>query len=228
MIIAFEGIDGAGKTTTAPLVVAALNKRGLSAVSMDKRSMTVKSAFARQQLDALAARLWGVTHDSRLNAVGELHWVYLNAAFFAGTHHALSVELDHDAIVVIDNWINKFVARIASNGEFKLDELMKLIEPLPQPDMVFMLDVRPRLAAARKLSASDAESGALRSCADADFETYQTIVRAHLLTMAEHLGWTVITPRERTAEQVALEVADLVAAESYKGHLCMGGDSGRG
>ncbi|MFJ6392829.1 dTMP kinase [Streptomyces sp. NPDC091972] len=208
MIIALEGIDGAGKTTTAALVAQQLTEHGHSVVSTSKRNTAVREPFAREQLQALAERLWGVPHDARLNAVGSLHWVFLNASYFAATHYALSAELGVRRIAVMDNWINKLVARMASNGEFKLDELLQMLAPLPQPDLVVMLDVSPEAAAGRR-EFSDAERGLLAS-ADSTFETFQAIVRDNLLLMADHYHWDVITPGEATADEVASEVVRLV------------------
>ncbi|MFD5478818.1 dTMP kinase [Streptomyces hawaiiensis] len=208
MIIALEGIDGAGKTTTAALAAEKLTALGYSVVSTSKRDTAVREPFAREQLQALAERLWGVPHDSRLNAVGSLHWVFLNASYFAATHHALSEELGTKQIAVMDNWINKLVARMASNGEFELDELLRMLAPLPQPDLVVMLDVPPSVAASRR-EFSDAERGLLTS-ADNTFETFQSTVRSNLLRMADHYKWDLLVPGDSTPDEVALDVVRLV------------------
>jgi thymidylate kinase len=211
VLIAFEGIDGAGKTTTAPLVAAKLAESGLSVIQATKRASGVQSPFASEQLDALAKRLWGVPHDARLDELGTLHWIYLNAAFFAGTHFALTAEHGPDTVVVFDNWINKFLARVTSSGEFKLDEVIDILRPLPQPDLVFFLDVPPDVAAARKEGASDLERGFLHD-GRRDFVGYQTIVRQGLVVLADRLRWTVIEPVGRTADEVADDVAGRVRA----------------
>jgi thymidylate kinase len=75
VIIAFEGIDGSGKTTLAPRVAAELDGRGYSAVATTKRESIVQAGFAREQVEALAARLWGTAHEVCLNSVVPLHSV---------------------------------------------------------------------------------------------------------------------------------------------------------
>lgn len=185
-----------------------LTALGYSVVSTSKRDTAVREPFAREQLQALAERLWGVPHDSRLNAVGSLHWVFLNASYFAATHHALSEELGAKQIAVMDNWINKLVARMASNGEFELDELLRMLAPLPQPDLVVMLDVPPSVAASRR-EFSDAERGLLTS-ADNTFETFQSTVRSNLFRMADHYKWDLLVPGDSTPDEVALDVVRLV------------------
>jgi len=210
VLVALEGIDGSGKTTTVPIVAARLREKGYSAVEAEKRTSIVRQGFAREQLDAVAARLWSVPHDARLGSLGTLHWVYLNAAYFAGTHYALAEELGPRDIVVFDNWINKFVARIASNGEMPLDEALDAIALLPKPDCVFLLDVDPATVASRR-QFSDLERGALRD-GSLDFAAYQSEVRENLIRMAKRFDWVVVTPGDRTVDEVAEELADLIAA----------------
>ncbi|MEU6997290.1 hypothetical protein [Nonomuraea sp. NPDC046570] len=210
MLIAFEGIDGAGKTTTAPLVAARLSDLGYTVTEATKRTFTAKSPFAQEQLQAVADRLWRVPHDDRLDSLGTLHWIYLNAAFFAGAHHALSEDLGPGEIAVFDNWINKFVARITGNGKFKLDDALQTLHLLPQPDMVFVLDVPPATAVTRK-EFSHLERGTLHD-GRLDFVGFQSVVRDSLLHMADHFDWTVVAPLDRSAAEVADEIAQLVHA----------------
>jgi thymidylate kinase len=225
VIIALEGIDGSGKTTTAALVAQKLTACGHSVISTSKRNPAVREPFAREQLHALAERLWGIPHDARMNTVGSLHWVFLNAAYFAATHHALTAELGMRRIAMMDNWINKLLARMASNGEFKLDELLHLLGPLPQPDLVVMLDVAPKVAASRR-QFSDAERGLLAST-DNTFESFQTTVRDNLLRMADHYHWDVITPGDATADEVADEVVHLIEGQLPAESECDGDSQAR-
>jgi thymidylate kinase len=225
LLIAFEGIDGAGKTTTASLLAASLASSGYSASEANKREPRVTSPFAKEQLRALADRLWGIPHDDRLESLGDLHWIYLNAAYFAGIHYSMSAELGPRGVIILDSWINKFVARVTTNGRFKIDEVLAILDPLPQPDMVFLLDVPPATADRRKSFVTDLERGSLGG-GHRDFETYQAIIRKALLLMADRFGWTVISPGDRSAAQVAAEVAHVVRARldsrrwaaSGKGH----------
>lgn len=210
MLIAFEGIDGAGKTTTTPLVAAKLAELGYEVREATKRNPGIVEEFPREQVAAIGERLWGVPHDERLNSVGSLHWVYLNAAYFAATHHSLSAELGDNGIAVFDNWINKFVARVVTGTtEFDLEQVLQMLQALPQPDMVFFLDVDPKTAASRKQRVSKLERGVLHD-GDHDFAGFQTIIRSRLLHMATRFDWITVTPEDRTADEVAEEVAQKV------------------
>lgn len=212
MFIAFEGIDGSGKTTVAGLLVDVLSRRGMMATQLRKRVPDIGPPFARAQLSALAERLWGIPHDDTIGQVGNLHWIYLNAAYFAGLRTAVASAGAPGEVVVIDNWINKFVARVSTNGEFTLDEVRALVRPVPQPDLVFLLDVPPSVAAARKPVPTALERGVLVR-PDKDFVTYQATVRAALLRMAADSAWTIIDGGERPAADIADEIADLVLAK---------------
>ncbi|NSC25225.1 hypothetical protein FM076_30375 [Streptomyces albus subsp. chlorinus] len=208
MLIAFEGIDGAGKTTAVPLLVTRLVEKGHKARALLKRSPVVEPAFAEEQLTALAERLWGVPHDSRIASLGSAHWVYLNAAYFAGLRQAVATGEEH-GVVVTDSWINKFVARVVTNGDLGLEDVLGALRLVRQPDLVVLLDVEPRTASARKESTTVLERGSLASAED-DFVGYQAVVRTTLLSLAERAGWRVVATGERTAEEVADEVAALV------------------
>lgn len=211
MLIAFEGIDGAGKTTVASLLAAELSASGFKVIEATKRQPGVSAPFAREQLQALAARLWGIPHDQRLGQLGSLHFIYLNAAYFAGVHHALAEEVraGNADMVIFDNWIHKFAARVATNGQYQLDEVLCITERVPQPDIVFLLDVTPEVAAGRKPCASELERGSLGDGAR-DFSSYQTLIRDLLSRMATRFGWPVVPAGSKPAGQLATEVAQVV------------------
>lgn len=211
MLVAFEGIDGAGKTTTAALVVPRLASLGFRVLGAEKRSPGVRTEFAAEHLGVLADRLWGVPHDDRLKSLGSLHWIYLNAAYFAGVHHCLSRDSSGLDVVVFDSWINKFVTRAATNGEFTLPEIIEVLAALPRPDLVFMLDVSPKVAAGRKPAATVLERRPLGG-RDEDFVAYQSVIRSSLLSLADEFGWTMIHAEDRSAAQVADAVVDVIAA----------------
>lgn len=209
MIVAFEGIDGAGKTTTAPLVAAKLRKLGFKATFSAKRRPGVNDPFADEQLTALSDRLWGVPHDARLDALGTPHWIYLNAAYFAGTHHTLSQQIAPREVVIFDNWINKFLVRICSSGAYALDDVVDVLRYVPQPDMVVLFDVSPALAAERKHSPSKLESGILYN-GRVNFVGFQNIVRDSLLYLARRYDWPVLAPGEMSPDELAENVVELI------------------
>ncbi|WP_020391209.1 dTMP kinase [Kribbella catacumbae] len=206
MLITFEGVDGSGKTTTASLVAGRLTSAGVPTRLMAKRTPLLQDEFARVQLTALARQIWGRPKNAPLVDLGPDYWLHLNAAYFAGLHRALTTELGSAGVAVYDNWIHKFVARIATGDDLPLDRALTVLDALPRPDRVFLLDVPPAVAAARKPVITLAERGGLQP-GDWTFESFQSAVRSNLLRMADHLGWTVIVPGQRTPDEIADEVA---------------------
>jgi thymidylate kinase len=217
MIVAFEGIDGAGKTTTGPLVAAKLRDWGVPATFSAKRAPGISDPFARQQLGELSDCLWGVPHDARLDLLGTPYWIYLNAAFFAGAHYTLSQQMAPGDIVIFDNWINKFIARICSNAQYQLADVLRVLSFVPQPDMIILLDVPPALAAERKVSASELERGILHD-GRLDFIAYQNIIRDTLLNLARRYGWAVVVPGKMSPGELAEQVAVLIRARLADGY----------
>lgn len=210
MLIAFEGIDGSGKTTTAGLLVDVLGASGVPALHIDKQRPPVQPGYAADHLRVLADRLWGASRNAPIHQLGELHWIYLNAAYFSALSAAvIAPAIRSGRTVVVDSWINKFVARVSTNGERTVDEVLTLLGPVPQPDMVFLLDVAPATAAARRADFNQAERGPLGS-RQGDFVSYQAGVRRVLLDLADSLDWVVAEPGDRTPIELARYLADFV------------------
>lgn len=217
MIVAFEGIDGAGKTTLAPLVATILRSQGIAAQFARKRAPVISDGFAGEQLRLLAERLWGIPHDARLGSLGTRYWIYLNAAYFSGLHTALSRQEPADVVIIVDNWINKFVARVAAEGQFSGAELESVLTLVPRPDLIVLLDVDPAVAAQRKLTPSELEQGVLFN-GELDFVGYQRLVRAHLLAQAKRQGWPVVSAGARRCDDIAAEAVRLIHNDLLKGH----------
>jgi Thymidylate kinase len=214
VFVAFEGIDGSGKTTTAAALVRELHKRGISAIAVDKRRPELPAGYAHEHLAVLADRLWTTSVGAPIHVLGELHWIYLNAAYFCALWQTtVAPAANQGHVVVVDNWINKFAVRVSTNGQHALGEVLKLINEVPKPDQVFFLDVEPVIAAARRSHFSAHEQGSLRDAfaERRDFVAYQTDVRAMLASLADHCGWHRIAPGTRPAGEVASEIADVIS-----------------
>jgi dTMP kinase len=210
LLIACEGIDGSGKTTTAGHLTEALRAEGVDTLHIDRHRPPAPPGYVRDQLHAIADRLWLASPGAPIHELGELHWAYLTGAYFSALCEAVvRPATERGQTVVVDGWFYKFVARVSTNGTRTVDEVLALLDPVPTPDLVFLFDVPPATAATRRESFHDMERGPLGSTAG-DFVSYQADVRRVLLDLARAGGWVVVEPADQTPERLARHLADRV------------------
>ena len=136
VLVVFEGIDGAGKTTQATLLASRLRAAGVRVVSTKEPTSGVHGA----RLRASAA-------TGRLAPAEEL------AAFEADRreHVALVIapSLAEGAVVLVDRYYFSTAAYQGARG-FDPDDIMARNETFaPQPDLLVLLDIPLRVAMQR-------------------------------------------------------------------------------
>lgn len=136
VLVAFEGIDGAGKTTQATLLVSALQQAGESVVS--SKEPTNGSWGKRIRDSALKER-----HSPR----EELKYFIRDRE--QHTANVIQPALDKDQIVVLDRYYYSTIAYQGVRG-FPVVPLHKMMKDrFIIPDVVFLLDIDPRLSVYR-------------------------------------------------------------------------------
>jgi dTMP kinase len=205
--VAFEGIDGSGKTTAARGLAALLRAEGLPALLVERGRVRAADRYADEQLRALSDRLWRASRDAPLDRLGELHWILLTASYYAALETTvIRPALDAGMIVVADGWFHKFALRVASNGARPLDEVLSYFRDVRCPDVVVLLDVPPETAAGRLGEFTTGEVGFHShgtAAGDVAFVDYQRGIRAGLLELARIRGWRVLDGAALTSESVA-------------------------
>jgi dTMP kinase len=135
LLIAFEGPDGAGKTTQRKLFKTWLKSEGHRVVTSKWNS----SPLIRPLIES----------RKKLHALSPLEFSLLHAADF---RHRLHTEilpaLWEGRIVLADRFLFTGLARDAARG-LELDWLLHAYSPLFWPDMVFYFSVSPGTSAAR-------------------------------------------------------------------------------
>lgn len=160
LFVCLEGIDGAGKTTAVRHVVEALGSRGIPAVVFDKKITQFGSDYVRRHASELRALIWGHPADDPYLELGDMHWVYLQAAWYsAAAHCAVRPLLEAGQVVVTDTWTYKFLAKLAMRPHVDLGAAAAVFDGLPQPDLVVRLDLDPVAAADRKAAFGISEAG---------------------------------------------------------------------
>ncbi|SDJ46514.1 Thymidylate kinase [Lentzea albidocapillata subsp. violacea] len=222
VFVALEGIDGAGKSSTATAVADRLRGRGRTVRLVRHNAAAPDDPFVAEYLDGLRA-LQQMSLRGPYFRLGDPHWVLIRASYYALVDRCvITPALERGHVVVADGWFHKFVARIAAGGvrargDFdRPEQILPLFAPVRRPDRVFLLDTPVTTAAARRMA--DVNPGELgpqhaqTSTPEAAFVTYQSAVRGHLLSMAVAGRWHVVRTALRDVDGIAAEVcADLEA-----------------
>lgn len=141
ILVAFEGVDGAGKTTQARELAAALERAGVAFVSTKEPTNGP----------------WGVKIRSSAQT-GRMPLEEELAAFLADRREHVSQlinpSLDTGKVVIIDRYYPSTVAYQGAQG-LDPDELLRLNAFAPKPDVLFILDVAPDVGLARVRSRGD-------------------------------------------------------------------------
>jgi thymidylate kinase len=214
VFIAREGIDGAGKTSAAELLVDRLRAEGTPVLFARHNSSAGLEPRLAGYLDRLAA-LRDSSRDVPYDRLGTAHWALIRASYYALVDSCvLTPALAAGTVVVADGWYYKLVARLAAarptppDGYDRPARIEPFFAAVRKPDRVFLLDVPPWTAAHRKREFALGEIGPQHQGTHrprAAFARYQGEVRDHLLAMAGERGWTVL-PDPATPAAVAEQI----------------------
>lgn len=207
MLVAFEGIDGSGKTTTASRFAESLRGLGYDAVNVDKRELAVDGGYVERHLSELSELIWKKSYNQPISRLGHAHWVYLNAAYFSAFHESVVVPARaRGTVVVVDGWIYKFAARAGVTSGFGVQAVLEQMSSVPEPDMVFLLDVSADVAHSRRLEFNKMEQGGWNG-GRLDFIDFQGRVGSELRVCSGKFGWRVESPEERSCDEFADDLA---------------------
>ena len=135
LLIAFEGPDGAGKTTQRKLFKTWLKSEGHDVVTSKWNSSPLLKPLIRSR--------------KKLHALSPLEFSLLHAADFRHRLHTEILPALWDGrIVLADRFLFTGLARDAARG-LEIDWLLHAYSPLFWPDMVFYFSVSPVTSATR-------------------------------------------------------------------------------
>jgi len=136
ILIAIEGIDGAGKTTQVQLLGEALREAGLPVV------------LSREPTDGPWGRkIRESAQNGRLTLEEELHaFIEDRKEHIAST---ISPSLERDQVVILDRYFYSTVAYQGARGADHNVLLRDMKSFAPVPDIVFFLDADPAVAVSR-------------------------------------------------------------------------------
>lgn len=193
MLIAIEGIDGAGKTTIVKFLEDELKKRGYNVVTFKEPT---ESEWGRKIRQAFK--------DRSLKPEKELE-LFLKDREWNVKHNILPA-LKAGKIVIMDRY---YCSTIAYQGARGIDpeSIRKLNEKFPKPDLVIILDIKPETAIRRIMRRGDKPN---------KFEDLEYLkrVREIFLSLRNNV---VVVNAERPIEEVKREVLDIVLEHISKG-----------
>ncbi|HAG58405.1 MAG TPA: dTMP kinase [Arthrobacter bacterium] len=201
LFIAFEGGDGAGKSTQAALLAEALETRGLAVLRTREPGGT-----------PIGEKLRSLVLD---HGHGHID-AHTEALIFAASRsaHASQVirpALERGAVVLTDRYIDSSVAYQGAGRDLGADAVRSLNEWATsglQPDLTVLLDVDPA-DGRRRRTAGDAAEDRLESEAD---EFHSTIRGAFLELAASRPETYLVLPADLPVNELAARILTRVDA----------------
>jgi dTMP kinase len=206
VFVAFEGIDGSGKTTLSNLVCERLRARGCAVVHARERGV-LASAVARRVRD--------LTRDARLLEMSARTELFLNLAREAQQlDEIVRPALAEGRLVIADRSLHSLLALAIAGRSLPADEVRPAVATGSAgtwPDLVVLVEVDPDLARLRKrvgkiVDGRDRDAESRKGLAGAGL---QVRIAAHLRAEAERdpARWVIARNEGRPLAAIADEVA---------------------
>jgi thymidylate kinase len=228
-LITVTGIDGAGKSTLAVSLHAALNDCGHDAILVGKQTTQVSgnavlSEYTRHLNAVIYRREEGVGA-----ACGDYYWLFALAAWYSLQDQLIiQPALQAGIHVILDNSHHKILARYATRSAVPADLARQVFAHLSPPDIVLFLEVTAEQALRRKQVFSSLETGHTGSAGNA-FISYQDTVAASLRLLAAGESWV---PIDVTGQDAGIVLEEALGALSGRLGIQFAGrhppDSARG
>lgn len=154
ILIAIEGIDGAGKTTQAALLAAVLGDAGISTIKSKEPTNGPYGQKIRQSASS-----------GRLQPADELEVFLADRREHVET--LIQPSLDTGKVVIIDRYYYSTIAYQGSRGA-DIERIRESNAGFPVPDIVFLLEVPPSLGIERVSKRGDTPNA---------FENFETLCR---------------------------------------------------
>ncbi|WUH97752.1 hypothetical protein OHR68_30180 [Spirillospora sp. NBC_00431] len=204
-LIAVAGIDGAGKSTLAAALHAALKNTGQEAVLIGKHTTEVPmSADLSTYVEQLNIVVYKRNADVGA-ACGDHYWLFALAAWYTLQDRLIiQPALQAGSHVILDNAHHKILARYAVNPDVPTGLARQVFAHLTSADVVLFLQLTAEEALRRKQEFSALEAG--RGGADNEaFVSYQDDVAVQLRQQADEHAWTSINVNGKTPDLVLNE-----------------------
>jgi dTMP kinase len=212
-LICFEGIDGAGKSTIARMVVSALVANGTSAQLVERKDPNCGTDELTQRMKLLRELIWEYG-DVPISELGDYHALYNMASWYAALdRRKIQPVLLAGSTAIVDNWYFKFLSRFVLKGTIDIRHLRACFAQLTRPNLIVYLDVKAEVAATRKREFGKGETGFFDGFGQPsreNFVRYQGEVQKVMNNMAMEEGWFSIDVGERSPDEIAFLVVEAI------------------
>lgn len=214
--LAFEGLDGAGKTTISNLVYEKLKKRmnNNDLLFIDKKNPPKKSNYIEYHSSNIRDILWDYPENAPMHELGDMHWLYLLSSWFHLLDYTqIKPGLDSGKNIILESWCYKYLVRYRMKSDYMFEAMQAAFFNLTNPFPVIYLDIDPKIAAERKNTFGISESGGmdgLKGNSKENFIIYQNTLREIYFDFAKKGNWKIINVSNRTIDSIADEVVGLV------------------
>ncbi|GAA1998859.1 dTMP kinase [Brevibacterium samyangense] len=213
--IAFEGGDGAGKTTQIRKIAEHLESLGIAAPIVTREPGGTEAGVRIREV-VLGGEGVGPRSEALLFAADRAHHVSA----------LIEPALEQGRVVLTDRYIDSSLAYQAAGRELSAEEVANLSRWATTglvPHLTVVLDVAPETGAAR--TASRGEENHL----DAEGLEFRQRVRAAYLDLAaREPSRYVVVDANRDADAVAVDIRAVVEAELARVHVAAAGDTAVG
>ena len=220
VLIAIEGIDGAGKGTQAARLVQSLQERGLRADSLQFPRYAA-TTFGRSIADFL---------NGRFGALDQVH-PQLASVLYAGdrfeSRELLLQLVEANDVLVLDRYVGSNLAhqaaKLSGTERTELMEWIELVEydvfRLPRPQLTIVIDMSSQMS--RELVARKGTRDYTQQQADlheSDLPYLEKVRRCYLALSHSRLDWRTVhgladDGRLRTVGEVAADILAHVLSE---------------
>lgn len=213
MLIVLEGIDGAGKTTLAPMLYKSLAPSYERSVLVTGKHFDVQDPSVARHLETLRNLAW-TRQETGADLLGARHWLALIASWYQALQQCV---LRHyrapSDLVVVDGWFFRNLVKTRVRLGCTSNELAPVFAGVCTPDHTILVDAKPETIWSQRADFKTTELGrwdGYEGDPRCSFIAYQTTIREHMLSDAQLQRWHVVqrqvgtSPLDTLAELRAL------------------------
>jgi thymidylate kinase len=204
VIVALEGIDGAGKTVVGELLMRRLVAKGVRTEHFDKHRFEFGAGWVNDRMRQLRAIIWPAEREPDQDRLGTHFYLFLLAAWFCGLRQVITPDRSKTYdVVIMDGSYYRVIAKAHRRYDLPIPWLLSLFSNALEPDCIVLLDLDPTLAWTRRAAFKATElgrwDGVLANDPRQAFCQYQSDIRQTLRQLAHDRGWLVVDQSTTTA-----------------------------